>query len=239
MMWAALLLLAPPARASVPPDRVQEEVRVQVARSAGVSPEDVEILHLGLAAPLDCPADAAILVESPPAERFRGHTRLTVTVGDPSHPCERTVLRTRLRIWATLPVAARDVVPGQVLSLSSGRVPLDQVEGVPLSPEALDGGPWISKVTLHAGEPVLATMVRPQPKAMSGDPVEIVGGEGVLEVRAPGRLLEDACHGDRVDVLNLATQQVQEGTLEPDGRVHLSRAQARHPTRTASAQDGP
>jgi len=222
MMLAAALaaLCATPARATVSVERVTEAVRVRVAEAAAVPVADVEVLHLGLARALDCPNADPIQVDLSSEERFTGHSRVTVRVGDPEHPCERVTLRSRIRVWTTVPVAAAPAAPGDLLPVATGRVALDTLKGVPL-PLSASSQPWLAKIGFREGEPVLADAVRAPPAARSGADVVLLGVLGDLEIRAPGRLMEDAFVGESVSVLNLATHTVQKGTLMEDGRVHV------------------
>ena len=79
----ATLLLSVAARADVPVRLVEAAVRARAAEVAGVPESDVEILHLGLAGDLDCPSESGVVAEIDPGERFSGHTRVKVRVGDP------------------------------------------------------------------------------------------------------------------------------------------------------------
>lgn len=229
------LLLLPGLRAEIPPEAVAEAIRRHVAGEVGVALEDVEVMHLGLTGSLDCPDGTPMLVETAYNERFQGHTRLRVTAGDAGSPCADVRLRTRLRVWVRVPVAATPVAAGDRVPVELGRVPLERVDGETIPLDEV-GGAWLARVPLRAGAPVLAGAVRPLPAAFDGEEVILEGAVGELSIRAPGRLLGDAYVGAEVQVINLATHVVQRGTFGADGVVRLSLPLALPPL--APSEDG-
>lgn len=190
-------------------------MRAEVARVEGLELADVEVEHLGLEAPLPCGGDAALTVVLPPGPLIE-RVDLTVVATNAAGECARRRLRTRLRIWEAVPVAARPTPAGDPIELATGRVPRAAIDGVPVDPTA---GPYVARGPLPPGAPVTLDRVRVPPDERSGGIVTLVAQRGSVSLEASGRLLRDARVGDPVEVLNSATGVVVRGVLVEPGRV--------------------
>jgi flagella basal body P-ring formation protein FlgA len=220
-MSAALLVLLtlPHAAADDGIALVGRAVQEHVAERLGMLAEDVEIVHLGVASLPSCAAQARAVVESPAAERFRGHADVTVTLYAEAEPCASLRLRPHLRTWAEVPVASETLEPGTEARWELARVTTERSAGRILEPAELAEARWLTRTTIAAGEPLTELSVRPRPDASSGEQVQVLAGQGPLLVKTPGRLMADAFVGDTVRVANMATRGVHDGTLFAPGCV--------------------
>lgn len=202
-----LSLLASVALASTPADAV----RAAVAARAQVPLEDVEVGPLGLL-PEVAALDTDWEVRFPGDVAFRGGTAVQLVGAGRSF-----ALRPRVVTWREVPVAAAAVRAGDAVVLTTARVASDRLR----SETPVVAGAWQARVSMGAGEPVTAERVRPMPDLRNGAEVKVLAGSGSLQVRAPGKLMEDAFVGAPVAVLNLATKVVQRGTYRGDSTVAL------------------
>lgn len=204
---AIALVLTGSASAALP----EEVVREAVAARAGVPVVDVEVGPLGLAS--SAAVDGPWQVSLPSGAVFTGATSLTLVNG-----AARYVVRPRVVVWRTLPVAAAAVSPGAPLEIAYARVASDVLRGeTPVDPALA----WDAAVSFAEGQPVTVNRVRPRADVREGTPVRIEAGLGSLSVSAPGELLSDARVGQRVSVLNLATRAVQHGVYRGANIVAL------------------
>lgn len=202
-----LIALASVALAATPTDAV----RAAVAARAQVPVADVEVGPLGLL-PAVAALDTDWEVRFPGDAAFRGSTAVQLTGGGRSY-----ALRPHVITWREVPVAAESVRAGDAVVLTVARVASDRLK----SETPVAAGAWQARVALAAGEPVTTARVRPLPDLRNGAEVKVLAGSGGLQVRAPGKLMEDAFVGAPVAVLNLATKAVQRGTYRGDGTVAL------------------
>lgn len=122
-----------------------------------------------------------------------------------------------LAVYRPAPVAAAPVAPGQLVTLTTAVVRIDQLYGDPVA-----AGTWEAVTAIPAGAPVTRNLVRTPYDAHQGDPVSIVIRRGALVLRADGTLSQDAWVGDRVDVVNLFTHTRNTGVLTSRAVVDLS-----------------
>ncbi len=203
-------------RAGLELGQVELAVVEHIAGRTASDPGDVEVLHLGLANSLDCPAEAELEVRTDPGERFIGHANVTVVGWYGGVPCDRTRMRSRVRRWITVPVASAAVGPGDAVAFAPARVDASHLSGAPV---AADSGPWEARIPLRAGQPVTMQSVRAIPDARSGESVTLIASRGPLTIAASGLLMDDAYVGQSVIVANTATGTVVEGVYLRDGRV--------------------
>lgn len=201
------LVVCAPAYAVTP----AEAIVAAVAARAEKTPADVEIT--GLILPADIPADAAFEVALPSYAIHPGSLALKLSVGGASWS-----LRPQVGFWAQLPVAVGETKPGEALVMRTERRREAELRGAESVDPALT---WRATGTLHAGQVVTAGRAERIPDVAIGGDVMVVVRRGVVELRAPGRLLADGLYGAPVAVLNLATKAQQHGTLQPDGTVLL------------------
>lgn len=202
-----LFVLASVALAATPIDAI----RVAVAARAKVPLADVEVGSLGLL-PAVAALDTDWDVQFPGDALFRGSTAVQLRGGGRTY-----ALRPHVITWREMPVAAESVRAGDAIQLTTARVASDRLRSeTPVAP-----GDWLARVAIGAGEPVTTARVRVLPDLRAGAEVKVLAGVGGLQVRAPGKLMEDAFVGAPVAVLNLATKVVQRGTYRGDGTVAL------------------
>jgi flagella basal body P-ring formation protein FlgA len=75
---------------------------------------------------------------------------------------------------------------------------------------------------LPAGTVLVADMLAPDPMVVRGQEVTLIAALGALEVRAPGRVLGDAAAASRVQVQNLSSLKIVEGTVESADTVRVA-----------------
>ncbi len=223
----ALLLPLVASAEQEPLLRLEAAVREHVASQLELDPQDVEIVHLGVAELPSCAEGARIVVDSPPSERFRGHADLFVELYGAEQSCASLRLRAKLRTWLELPVAAEDTGPGEAIAWELQRVPIDRIAGDPVTPELLADATWLARTTVARGEPLTELVLRARPDGASGERVQVMAGAGGLIIETPGRLMADAFVGETVRVANLATRGVHEGTLFAPGCVTTGAVTAR------------
>ena len=190
--------------------RIEMALVEHVSQRLEIHPGDVELLFLGLAQPLSCGEDVRLDVRSSPNEHFTGHASVQITGWDSTGQCARVKLRPRLRVWDTVSVASSDTAVGQSIKLTMARIDLSRLHGIPVDPES---GPWEARLSLEAGQPVTLQSVKAVPTARSGDSVTLIAARGTLQIKATGRLMDDAQLGETVAVANTATGTVVEGIL--------------------------
>ncbi len=79
-----------------------------------------------------------------------------------------------------------------------------------------------SKRPLPAGAVLVADMLAADPLVVRGQQVTLLASLGGLEVRAPGRVLNDAAVDARVRVQNLSSQRIVEGVVESADTVRVA-----------------
>jgi flagella basal body P-ring formation protein FlgA len=75
---------------------------------------------------------------------------------------------------------------------------------------------------LPAGTVLVAQMLEADPLVFRGQQVTLIAALGGIEVRAPGRVLTDAAAASRVQVQNLSSQRIVEGTVESAYTVRVT-----------------
>jgi len=73
-----------------------------------------------------------------------------------------------------------------------------------------------------AGSILVADMLAADPVVVHGQQVTLVAALGGLEVRAPGRVLNDGAVAARVRVQNLSSQRIVEGVVETADTVRVT-----------------
>ncbi len=193
-----------------------EAVRTAIAQRTGYPPSDVEVRTLGL--PDTAPDTGTFEVELPPNGPYCGGVSLRLTISGDKGAVFRYTLRPHVTIWLEAPLAARNINPGEPVSVRMGRIPMETLRGEnPVDPEK----PWQARISIAQGEPVTEERAVPLPDAREGSSVTVVAGRGSVVVQAPGRLDEDAYIGRPVRVINLATRTVVTGTYRADGLVQV------------------
>jgi len=79
-----------------------------------------------------------------------------------------------------------------------------------------------SRRMLPAGTVLVADMLAADPVVVRGQEVTLIAALGALEVRAPGRVLSDAAAASRVQVQNLSSLKIVEGTVESADTVRVA-----------------
>lgn len=207
-----LLLLSLAAWASGPGDAVAQAIRQAVALREGVAVEDVQVSGLGALPELPEAEDWAITFAT--GGNHTGTVRVVARAGT-----RRYALLPQVVVWRTVPVAARDVAPGERVPLRMARTSSDTMSG----PSVDDATAWVARVPLPAGTALSPFNVRQAPDLSRGASVRLQVQTGPVAVSAPGRLLDDAFLGQEVAVLNLATRRVQRGEYRGDLVVSLER----------------
>ncbi len=215
----ALLLCLPVRGEQTGLERLEVALREHVATRLELDPQDVEILHLGVASLPPCADSARAELSSAPSERFRGHADVRVELYGEQDACTSLRIRPRVRTWVEVPVATSALQPGQEATWELRRVPLGRTAGSVLEPERLASTRWLARTTIAEGEPLTDLVLRARPDAASGEQVQVLAGSGGLLIETPGRLMADAFVGESVRVANLATKGVHEAILFAPGCV--------------------
>lgn len=196
---------------------VEQAIRARAAADLQLPVADVEVQFLGMGRALACPEDARVEVTPAKGESWLGVSDLTITgVGTDGVSCDRLRIRPRVEVWMDVAVAAAAVSAGQSVPLRAGRVLRSRLQGTAV---AVDAPGLEARVPIAEGEPVTLFSVRTAPDARSGDDVTVLVQAGALQIKAPGRLMEDAEMGQPVRVANLATGAVMTGALVAPGLV--------------------
>ncbi|MBN2800861.1 MAG: flagella basal body P-ring formation protein FlgA [Deltaproteobacteria bacterium] len=122
-------------------------------------------------------------------------------------------VRPHLTVWVAVEVAAADIPAGGLVVSLPGEVPIEDLRGARVH------GALVARGAISAGTPITAAVARVAPDAARDAEVTLVVQRGALQVGAPGRLLQEAHLGDRVRVINLATDVVLTGTLASTNTV--------------------
>lgn len=217
-LWGWLVWVGGWARAGLPEPRVDAAIRDAVANTLAIPGHDVEVSENGLGRSPTCGQTASYEVRLIAGEDFVGPIDLWLIGTEAGRECDRLRLRVGLRIWRSIPVAARSTAPGELVQSRIERVASDRLQGTPVSPES---GPWVATTPLSEGDPLTIQRVRAKPDARAGAPVTLVVRSNGLVIRAPGRLVTDAMIGETVRVVNTATGKVVEGRLGSPTEVHI------------------
>lgn len=202
--------------AGLSPATVGGAVQDEVAQALSVARADVEVAHLGLRSDLPCPPEASLRVELPRRSPLPEQLDLTVVAEHRGRECARARLRSRVRVWQSVPVAASATAPGSAIEVAQGRVLRSSVQGVPVDPAQ---GPFVARSALAPGDPLTLDRVRTPPDERSGGLVTLVATRGAVSLETRGRLVRDARVGDTVEVINSATGVLVRGILVEPGRV--------------------
>lgn len=129
----------------------------------------------------------------------------------------------RLREMRKVPVLTQAVTANQIADASLFMMQLRDVAQLPQG--YLDN---IDKAVGQRFRRSLPANAVPAPNDLQpprwvrrGDPVQLIGRAGSIEVRAEGRALGDGLAGGRVRVENLRSQRVVEGTVSAPGQVEV------------------
>lgn len=129
----------------------------------------------------------------------------------------------RLRELRKIPVLVQAVSPNQVADASLFMLQIRDVAALPqgylLSIEQAVGQRFRRGLSANA-VPAPADLSPPR-WVRRGDPVQLIGRAGAIEVRAEGRALADGLAGGRVRVENLRSRRVVEGVVSAPGLVEV------------------
>lgn len=173
----------------------------------------VEVQWTGLPSS-QLPSDTERLVWQGDPCRSRPHVRVAAVVD--GVPSARFTVQPSLTLWATVPVAARDIAAGEEIVVVDAEVDLAKVVGLPVRHGT-------ARTAIAAGRPVLESMIGVPFDAPNGSAVELVYVRGNLMIATDGRLLEDAKLGESVRVVNEASRAVAQGVLVSANRVEIAR----------------
>ena len=122
-----------------------------------------------------------------------------------------------------LPVAAREITPRETVgdSLVHWSLMESTTLGAAALPESAAIGKTRARARIPAGEIITASRLEPLPELRIGDQVTLIGGKGLVEVRAAGKALEDGQLGERITVLNIASNRRLRGTVRAGGLVYV------------------
>lgn len=128
-----------------------------------------------------------------------------------------------LLIAAEVPVLARDVLRGELLSASD--FVLEERAGVTalLPPQAVLGHEATRR--LPAGTVIRSADVAPPRLVKRGEPVTLLVQSGGLSISAQGRALADGRRGDLVRVVATATNRTLDGVVAAPGTVRIAVSQ--------------
>jgi len=164
-----------------------------------------------------------VSISAHPDQDMLGWVPLTITVSDRGQVLRQGVITARVHAERAVVVAARALRPGHVLG------PNDlHVETRPLA-ELPEGwlempAPALGKVlrrSLPPGAVLRDRHFEEGPAVSRGDRVQLVLRHGALRIDAFGRALEEGRTGDSIRVRSQASKRTVEGTLGPEGVVHV------------------
>lgn len=123
---------------------------------------------------------------------------------------QRRVLVLRQPVAAGQVLAAGDL---ELVERDLARV----AQGVLVDPEAAVGR--VARRHLQAGSLLTTADLQAGKVVRRGDTVDLVTRRGTVEIRVQARATRDAAVGDTLQVENLSTRRVVQGTVAPDGTV--------------------
>ena len=167
------------------------------------------------------PACTALHAFLPPGAKARGRTTVGIRCAAPvawtfylpatvNIPCNYVVTRRALR--AGLAIGETDVesTPGDLGVLPENTL-ADPAQAIGQS----------TRQAVAAGQPLLATMLRPSPVIRQGETVRIVGQGAGFSIFSEGRALNSAALGENVR-LRLENGEVINATAQADGKAALT-----------------
>lgn len=206
-----MIPVSPPPVQDVATIDIDESLALWAQQACGA--DRVEVQWTGLPSS-QLPSDTERLVWQGDPCRSRPHVRVAAIVD--GVPSARFTVQPSLTLWATVPVAARDIAAGEAIVVVDDEVDLAKVVGLPVRQ-------GIAQTAIAAGRPVMESMVGEAFDASNGSSVELVYVRGNLMIATDGRLLEDAKLGDSVRVVNEASRAVALGILVASDRVEIAR----------------
>jgi len=207
-VWLSVLL---PAAGAVSPAAIEESLAAYAA--AVCDAEAVDVSWLGLSQDLPGTDDAQLDWRGDPC---RGRPELRLRIVEHGALLSQVPVRPGLDVWVRAPVAPRRLSPGEDFSPRPGLVLAQDLRGT-----AVGEGTWRSRVSLREGQAVTTAAVIRVPDVERGSDVTLTIVRGSLRIEAPGRLAEHGYVGERVRVVNEATQVVAEGVLVAPDSVRI------------------
>lgn len=116
---------------------------------------------------------------------------------------------------AASPVAARDLDRGSVLKAA------DIAVDVGAENSNLEIVGWVTRRVVSKGEPLRSPTIAPPELVRSGDAVQLVWSEGLVEIRLAGKAMNSAAGGERV-LVRVDLKRRFEGVAESPGVVRLA-----------------
>ncbi len=130
-----------------------------------------------------------------------------------------------VRIYKQVVVAARTLPPGALITendIRLARYDLADLNRGYFENTSVNLGMKLKR-RLLVGDPLTPAMVERPRIIERGQLVSILAASGGMEVRTSGKALEHGAVGERIDVLNVSTEQKLEGVVTEDGEVRVDR----------------
>jgi flagella basal body P-ring formation protein FlgA len=131
------------------------------------------------------------------------------------------LLITSAPISAEVAIAARNIRPGEVMSVTDVMVIRGEASGAFKSADLIVGAE--AKVALYAGRVILTSQIVPAASVQRNQIVEIRFSRNGLSMSTDGRALGRGSAGQRIRVMNLASKTSIFGTIQSDGSVRVSK----------------
>lgn len=160
--------------------------------------------------------------------------RFSVKVEDPAAQLPPALLTGACEAVARIPVAAANVLPGELITaatLIEAEVPVSRLpaNAIRLSADVIGKTP---RQPIVAGRPILSTMVKTKPVIEKGQAVTLRFAAAGLELTVQGQAQADAGAGEPIAVLNLVSRRTIEAVaiapgladIKPANRARLAAA---------------
>ncbi len=131
------------------------------------------------------------------------------------------LLITSAPISAEVAIAARNIRPGEVMSVTDVMVIRGEASGAIKSADLIVGAE--AKVALYAGRVILASQIVPAASVQRNQIVEIRFSSNGLSMSTDGRASGRGSAGQRIRVMNLASKTSILGTIQSDGSARVSK----------------
>jgi len=212
------------ATLTVPAEDLAGAVRAHLA-AAHVGEQDVTIVRAsGALVVADDAAEPIALVAEPLAKAEAGELPYRVRVMRSGRELDRGLVVARLRLYRSVPVAARAIAQGE--SLSAGDIRMERVEvGVGEVPagdgiEAMVG--QVAVRDIADGAVLSARLCRSRPSVRAGERIALVYQSGGFELVADGTALADAGPGEVIQARREHDRKLIEARVIADGRALIN-----------------
>ncbi|MCB2198228.1 flagellar basal body P-ring formation chaperone FlgA [bacterium] len=170
----------------------------------------------------------AELIKLEAASSPRGTTLIYLSLGEGVEVSRRVPLSIRVMPFAWVPVIREGLKRNDVLGpadLSWERREVTMIRGRwPEMASELPVDSYRARRSLRAGNVLTWHDIEKVPDVLRGAPVTIVSSQGSVEIKLPGKALEDGQKGEMIRVENTQYRRILEARVSGDGVVTLQAA---------------